>query len=46
MTPMAGGPASPTDPPPSGCFHLLAKPTGAQCDVDCAYHPSPPAVGA
>ena len=34
---MAGGPAPPTGPRPPGGFHLLAKPTGAQCNLDCAY---------
>lgn len=32
---MEGQPARPADAPPS--FHLLAKPTGAICNLDCRY---------
>ena len=34
---MTDGPAPPTGPRAPGGFHLLAKPTGAQCNLDCAY---------
>src|SRR6059036_2268994 len=37
--PFAGGPALPEPRPanaPAG-FHLLAKPTGAVCNLDCTY---------
>ncbi len=34
---MTRGPAPPTGPRAPGGFHLLAKPTGAQCNLDCAY---------
>ena len=37
VTPMTRGPAPSTGPRAPGGFHLLAKPTGAQCNLDCAY---------
>lgn len=30
-------PVSPPDPRPSSSFHVMAKPTGAACNLDCAY---------
>jgi len=35
----AGGPAMPTDRPPTApaAFHVLAKPTGPICNLDCEY---------